>query len=968
MRFSPFCLLAAGLILTACGDEPQPAEPETPQVSQAVMGGPETDPGYNRQGGAAEAARFAQEASDLKADPAVVYGELENGLRYAILENDTPTGTAALRLRVDMGSLMEAADQRGLAHFLEHMVFNGSENVAEGEMVKILEREGLAFGPDTNAYTSYDETVYMLDLPETDAETVETGMFLMSEIDNLLLDAEAIDRERGVVQSEKRSRNTPAFRAFLAQSQFLYPNALFTERTPIGTDEVLAEAPREAFVDLYRGFYRPDRVFFAAVGDFNASEMEQRIQDAFGDWTVKGEPGDDPRLGRPEDRGLEAGYFQDPAIPTSISLNAVKPYTDQPDTAATRLENLTRAIGNNILSRRFDTLSRQPDAVFLGGGAGHSKLLETAETATVNLVTEPDQWKDALTLAETELRRALEYGFTEAELAEQMANLQTAYENSADQADTRQTGQLANALVGAFGSESVFMHPDEALRVYNEMKDEITLEAVEAEFREQWEGEEPLIYLTTAAQVDNPEETILQVYRDSAARPVEPPEAEAAGEFAYDDFGQPGEVVSREEIEDLGITQVRFANNVMLNIKPTDFQEDTVLMKLRFGGGILEVDPDIAASRFLYSNAFALGGTGEHSLDQIQRLMAGKSVSTNFYAETDAFGASSGTTPKDMDAQLKLWTAYLTDPGYRPESIAQFHKLYNVFYDTLGGTPEGVFQRDAASLLYSGDPRFAFPKPDEVADLTLDDARGFIEPSRKNAALEIGIVGDITVEEAIASVAATLGALPERALARKDYEAARQVRFPDPGETVTLRHEGEADRALAHVYWPAPDGRDARRARALSLLAEIFQLKLTDRIREEEAATYSPGAGYSGSRLFENYGYFKVSLDLKPEDVDSFFGVVDEIAASLANGEISEDELERARRPVLESIEESEEQNGYWLAVSAESQTDPEVLDRHRSRVEDYEAVTLAQLKDLAETYLQPDNAYRIEILPPKSS
>lgn len=967
MKSSPFWLLAAGLLLTACGDAPQPAGTETAQVPQAAQEDAAAAAAPDDKPQAGDAVRFPHQASDLKADPAVIYGELENGLRYAVMENDTPTGTAALRLRVDMGSLMESADQRGLAHFIEHMAFNGSENVAEGEMVKILEREGLAFGPDTNAYTSYDETVYMLDLPETDAETVETGMFLMSEIDDLLLDAEAIDRERGIVQSEKRARNTPAFRAFLAQSEFLYPEALFTERTPIGTDEVLARAPREEFVELYRSFYRPDRVFFSAVGDFDAATMERRIQDAFGDWTVEGEPGEDPQLDPPEDRGLEAGYFQDPAIPTSVSLNAVRPYAEEPDTAETRLENLTRAIGNNILSRRFDTLSRQPGAVLLGGGAGYSSLLETAETATVNIVTEPDQWKQALTLAETELRRALEHGFTEAELAEQMANIQTAYENAADQAATRQTGQLANALVSAFGSESVFMHPDAALRLFNEMKDKITLDAVEAAFRKQWEGEQPLIFLSTAAELDDPEDAILQVYRDSAARPVEPPEAEAAGEFAYDDFGQPGEVVWREEIEDLGITQVRFDNNVMLNIKPTDFQEDAVLMKLRFGGGILETDPQSAASRFLYSNAFALGGTGEHSLDDIQRLMAGKSVSTNFYAETDAFGASAGTTPEDMDTQLKLWTAYLADPGYRPESIAQFHKLYNVFYDTLGGTPEGVFQRDAASLLYSGDPRFAFPKPGAVEALTLADARGFIDPSRKNAALEIGIVGDITVEEAIESVAATLGALPERALERKSYEDARQVSFPAPGETVTFRHEGEADRALAQVYWPAPDGRDAAQARALSLLAEIFQLKLTDRIREEEAAAYSPAAGYSGSRLFEDYGYFQVSLDLKPADVDSFFGVVNEIAASLASGEISEDELQRARRPVLESIEENQEQNGYWLGVVGESQTDPGILARHRSRTADYEAVTLDQLKRLAKAYLQPSNAYRIQILPPES-
>jgi len=916
---------------------------------------------------AAADAAFPHRDSDLPADPAVIYGQLENGLRYAILENDTPSDTAALRLRIDMGSLMEADDQRGLAHFLEHMAFNGSENVPEGEMVRILERAGLAFGPDTNAYTSFDETVYMLDLPETDAETLNTAFFLMSEIDDLLLEEEAIENERGVVLSEMRVRNTPGFRAAKTRYEFLYPEALISERFAIGVEDVLASAARERFDDIYRKYYRPERAFFVAVGDFEASDVEARIAEAFGDWTVAGDAGPDPDLGEIGPRGLEAAYFREPSLPTSVSLNFVRPYEAIPDTSETRLDETLRGLGNAILSRRFATISRREDAPFLSAGASHGNVYETAAMASVSAVTEPARWREALATLEQELRRAREHGFTQAELDEQVANLRTAYRDAAEGADTRQSASLAGAITGAFADDSVFVHPRNAHALFAEQADELTLEAVEAAFREEWRDSEPLIFLSTSADIADAEAAILAAYRDSAAEPVKPPPDAAAAEFAYQDFGAPGAVVSRETVEDLGIVRIRFDNNVMLNFKQTDFDQDAVVAQIRFGGGALETPEGGGGLRYLFSNTFAEGGVGAHSLDEIQRLMAGKSVGLNFSAGSDAFSASAATTPGDLQAQLRLWTAYMTDPAYRPESLAQFKQLYRVFYRTLDATPSGILQRDLAPLIHSGDSRFSLPGEAEVEAWSLDDARAYIEPARAGAALEIGVVGDITEAEAVSAVARTLGAIAERAPSRRGFEEARGVDFPLGGDAVTLRHDGEADQAMALVYWPAPDGRDAALARRLTLLSEIFQLKLTDRVREQEAAAYSPNAAYAGYREFPGYGYFRALLELDPADVEPFFDIVDELARDMREGRFDADELERARRPLLEDVEESEERNGYWLGVVGEAQTDPEALDRHRSRRADYESATLDELKALAAGQFDPGAAYRIRILPPET-
>jgi zinc protease len=295
---------AAAALLTACATAPAPE----------VAAGAPVAPTPVAQAKAAAPATWAHEASDLAPDPGVRFGVLANGMRYAIMKNATPAGEASLRLRIDAGSLMEREDQLGLAHFMEHMIFNGTKNVPEGEFVKRLERHGLAFGPDTNAYTSFDETVYMLELPETDAETIDTALFLMREAaGEALLEAEAVNRERGVVLSEERTRDTPGYRSLKAQYDFFMRGMLPPKRFPIGNTEVLKNAPRERFVEFYESYYRPENATFVAVGDFDVDMMEKEIRERFSNWRGEGAPGARPDLGRIVPRSWRPGPSSKPA-------------------------------------------------------------------------------------------------------------------------------------------------------------------------------------------------------------------------------------------------------------------------------------------------------------------------------------------------------------------------------------------------------------------------------------------------------------------------------------------------------------------------------------------------------------------------------------------------------------------------------------------------------------------------------
>ncbi|MCG8441735.1 MAG: insulinase family protein [Caulobacterales bacterium] len=935
------------LLIAACG---APAEVDPPAPAPAAI--------------------WPHEQSDLQPDPAVRYGRLDNGLRYAVMENDTPSGTAAARLRFDVGSLHEQDDQQGLAHFLEHMAFNGSENVPEGEMVKILERHGLAFGADTNASTGFSATTYMLDLPAVDEETLDSVFFLLRETaDKLLLEDAAIDRERGVVLSEERISNTYGLRAFKAQQAFLLPSARTTVRLPIGLVEVLEEAGRDRFADMYAKFYRPERAFFVFVGDVPADVIEARIADSFADWTGTGEPGRDPDRGAVEARGLEAAFFHDPDIPTRVTLAWPRPYEAESDTAAARAERLPLILAIGALDRRLARLARAEDAPFLGAGADISDFEETADIASLIITAEPDDWRGALAAGEQELRRALEHGFTEAEVAEQVANLRESLKTRAEQADTRRSDGLSYRIIGALDADQVFTHPRADLARVEPLLDAMTPQAVHAALREEWGTGEPLLFLTSNRELDAPEEALLAAYAESRAVEVAPPDPEGAGEFAYAEFGAPGAIVSRSEVDDLGVTQVVFANNARLNVKVTDHEDAVARMRVRVGRGGLELPADQPGLDVFLDTVFVRAGLEAHSADALDTLTAGSTVDLRFTAQSDAFRFGAEVEPDDLLFQLQLWAAFLAHPGYRAEAEAYWRRVIPTWYETLDATPQAVRRKEVGRVLASGDPRFGIPAQETLEARSLAEAAAGFERARTDGAVEIGVVGDVDLEAVISAVAATYGALPERNAEPADFPEARRIAFPDGAvEPITLRHAGEPNRALALTHWRAVDDADAQRARRLRLLARVLDRKLIDVVREEFAATYSPSARVSLSPVFPDYGYFVASLDLEPGRVTEFFAVIDRIAADMVAGDITEDELERARRPLLERLEERLEDNRYWLSLVDTAQTEPDRLQRHREDQAGYEAITLEELREAAAAYLRPDAAVRIAILPPSDA
>jgi zinc protease len=793
---------------------------------------------------------WPQEQSDLPPDPAVVWGKLDNGMRYVLLPNDTPKGRISLRLLVAAGSLMETEDQRGLAHFLEHMAFKGSQNLPAGDLVHYLERLGMAFGADTNARTSYESTVFQLDLAANDPELVDKSLTVMRETaDRLLILASELDKERGVILSEKRLRDAPDYRSFTENIEFLLPGTLVPERSPIGVASVIESAPRQRLVDFYRTWYRPERITLVVVGAMDPVQFAGHIKEHFDSLraTMPSQP--NPELGTIARRGPSAHLHSDPDAQTRVSLETVVDLDPHADTRASRAQEANLYLANAVLSRRLATLTLKGDASFISGSAQTMDLLRFVRIGSVTLQCKPEQWSAALATAEQELRRALTYGFTPAELEEQKKNLLSYLEQQAKSASTRESPELANDLVEHLSSFSVFTHPDYDLAEFGKILGGVTAQSAQQALRELWSAGGPLAFVSGPITLKQPEGEILQVLADSSSKPVTPPKDGDLQKFAYTDFGTATPVVEKK-IAALDVTQVRFGNNVRLNLKQTKFDANSILVAIRFGGGRLDLPRDKPGLKLLADQTFVSGGLQQHNVDDLSRLTAGRNVGVDFTVEDDAFVLTGRTTPADLLLQLQMMAAYITAPGYRPEALERFHQGLASLYLNLTRTPGGVMQSQVSRFLHDGDSRFGVPDQDDAAKRTLDELKAWLAEPLAASYMEVSIVGDFDPEAALKAVNSTLGSLAPRAAAKPAYAEQRKVRFPSERKLKTFTFDARDPKAYATVYWPTTDFSHTSDVRRLFVLAKVLEGRILERIRIQQGLSYTAQGGNSPSTAF----------------------------------------------------------------------------------------------------------------------
>lgn len=911
-------------------------------------------------------APWAQAASDIPADSNVRFGVLPNGMRYAILRNATPPGQASLRLRIAAGSLMENDDQQGLAHFMEHMAFNGTTNIPENDLLRILERLGLAFGADTNAATSWDQTFYQLELPRTNDETVDTALRIMREqVSEALMDPEAIDDERNVIVGEERTRNTPGLRSAKAQFALLAPGQRISQRFPIGDLDIIRTAPRDRFVEFYNSYYRPSRATMLAVGDFDVDQMEAKIRGAFESWQPKAADGPEPDLGQLAPRGPETRILVEPGVQSSIQLNWTRAPDLDPDTVAERQSRILRSLGLSVLNRRLGELARADNPPFIGAGASSSTLFDSLEIGGVQASFNPGGLQRALETIEQETRRLQEYGVTEAELQREITDNRTSLENAVAAAATRTTPALVNGLLSATNDDRVFSSPQTNLDIFNAAVEGLTPAAVDTAVKAAFEGQGPLVLVVTPEPIEGGEAGVTALLEASQATPVTARAVQAALEWPYAEFGAAAQPTARREIADIGATVVTFANGTTLTVKPTAFRDEQILVSVRAGLGELGLPTDRPDPQGLAGFVFTAGGLGKLTADELTRVLSGRIYGANFSVDGDAYQLSGATRPQDLALELQVLTAYLTDPGLRPAPFEQIKSLFPQIIAQQMATPAGAFAIQSSGLLASGDPRQTFPTAQDIGGWTMDQLKSGLTTGLGQGPVDVVMVGDVTVDDAIAAVGSTLAALPARPALPTPAAGADVLRFPAGTATpVVLRHTGPAEQALGYVAWPTVDAvGDRTEARLANLLAAVMELRVLDEIREKQALAYSPGVGASSSDVYAGYGSISVTAQTTPENQAKLFEAVDVIAASLRDTPITEDELTRARAPQVEALRRSQAGNDYWLGQLNDVASDADAVTQITTHISDIEGFTPADIQAAAQRWLVDAKAWRASVI-----
>ncbi|MEW5908391.1 MAG: insulinase family protein [Thermodesulfobacteriota bacterium] len=886
--------------------------------------------------------------------------------------NKEPKDRISMHLNIQVGSAHETDEERGLAHFLEHMLFNGSTHFKPGELVKYFQKIGMQFGPDANAHTGFFETVYDILLPAGNRESIDEALLVFNDYAEgaLLLESE-IDRERQVVLSEKRERDSSAYRTSLATMAFELEGTIFPKRFPIGEEEILKRIDRKKMKEFYDAWYRPEKMILVMVGDFEPDIAESLIRKRFSGFSPRGPKRKEPVIGDISHRGIRTfHYHEQESGGVTASLHVARKIEKRSDSLAVQQKRLISGIGNRIVQNRLNAVIQGLNPPFSSAAIGSGIYLKQIEYAEITSDSPSERWIRSLSTLEQMLRQALVYGFTPEELDRVRKDMLSDMENAVREEATRNSRFLASQLIYHMNNNQVFQSPRQEKELYSPIVATLGVKEVHQAFSETWASSHRLILLTGNARFDDlsqiPGDRIKEVYHRSLETPVYSPKTSEMPRFPYlSETKASGKILMQREIEDLSLLQIDFENGVRLNLKKTDYAANEVLATVSFGFG-RSAEPKESPGLALLSedvvNESGLGGLTKNELDQV---LAGKATHVGFRVEESRFVIEGRSISGEIDLLFQLLYAHLIDPAYREESYRLVMDRYEKEYQESAHSIEGAMKLYGTGFLAGYDGRFGFPALDNFKKLTLDHVKSWLDGYFKNAMIEISITGDFDLSTVVERASRYFGSLPARrgVIHPREFEP---LSFPT-GQILPLEVQTKIPKALAVVAYRTEDLWDIQRTRRLNILGEVASERLREQIREKLGASYSPYAYNRPSRAYAGYGVFFAMAPADPGSVEHIITQIKSILSDIARSGISQDELQRAVKPVKTSIKDMLRRNSYWLdTVLSGSKDHPQQLDWSRQVLDDYASITETEVSALAKRYLN-ENQAAVILVKPKS-
>jgi len=908
--------------------------------------------------------------SDLSPDPKVLYGVLDNGFAYVLMQNPKPEGRVRIHLNADAGSFHETDQQRGVAHFLEHMLFCGTRHFPPGQLVKYFQRIGMKFGPDVNGSTGFYNTTYDLDLPKGDAATLAEGLLVMRDFAaEALLEPEEISREKKVILAEKRTRDNPDYRTFKETFSFELPATRIAQRMPIGTKEVIENTDRTLLKNFYETWYRPERLTLIVVGDFHPEIAQNLIKQRFSDLAPGAGQKQDPDFGNFTHKGIKPFYHHESeAGSTRVAIETMM-RKDQPrDCSGYQKNRLLSQMADQIVQHRLDRLINQPNTPFTGADIYSGHYLKYVKAAEISARCAPENWEKSLVLIEQTLRSALEHGFSESEVIRVKKEFETQLKHEVKTSETRKSSDIASQILYHLNNQRVFQSPGQRLQLLEPVIKKATAGKLHEIFTANWAPSHRLVMVTGNADLTKgkpkPEDKIFQAYEKSTLKAVEKFIASSEIQFPYlKPQGKQSGIKTRHEIDDTGAIRIVFENGVSLLIKKTDFTDNQVLAAVSFGYGQAVEPADKPALSEMAVKVVNSSGLGKITRDELLQVLAGTNTDAWFDVEEDKFVIHAESTPEETGLMFELLYAFIKDPGFRKPALDQAAGELSQQYNSLSHSVQGAMALEGRRFFAGGDSRFGFPGLEEIEKIRLKDIRAWLKPAFENAPIEIAVVGDLNPDKVIEAAAGLFGKIPERKETRRP-SADLKPRFPE-GKNTDIYVPTRIPKALLVKAYPTTHIWNIHETRRLSVLSDIFSDRMRIRIREKLGASYSQGAYNFASRLYENYGLLAGYAIIAPDQIKTVENSIAEIAADLYKNGVTQDELIRALEPTLTGIREQIKTNDYWLnTVLKGAGRHPAQLKWSQSIEDDYRKITPEEISRTAAKWLDPENAAVVRIMP----
>lgn len=904
----------------------------------------------------------------LPMDERIVTGSLENGLEYVIKPHENPPGQVGVWIHISTGSLNEDADARGLAHYLEHMAFNGSENFPPGELIKYFESIGLTFGRDQNAFTSFDQTTYQLYLPDVERSTIARGMLFFADVaDRLHLSPEEIEKERGVVLEENRVGKGPQQRV---QDQWigrLAPGSLIGERLPIGTEETISSVDREDFVEYYERYYVPGNMTVLVAGDVDPVIVSQEIEKAFGPLAAERVPADaDPGVTPNESQRAIVAHDEELQAAQVAALIVDKPEGPSRTVGDLRRE-LIEQLATTMMNLRIQSKVAAGEVRFLGGGGFTGDLFEAVRLSQVGVIGRPAQWRDMLEDLLREMRRAELHGFGELELEEARTTIVAGLEQYAQQEPLVPSRAVLGQLNGAVAAGDALMSPSQQLSLTRRLLPTIELPEVTERFNELFDLERAafLVTLPTAAGVPS-EEEVLSLAKEYSLVTPEAEFEESAEVALLPRMPAPGEAVELSPHPGTGVVSAWLSNGVRVHHKAMPERPEQVVVRITLAGGAIGETVRNRGITEASLNAWNRPATSDLTSTQVRRLMAGVQANVGAFSTVDTVGLVISGRPKDLEPAMQLAHRLLTDPRIESVGFEQWREIRRQGIEQAMLDPAARGQMELQRALFPVTAAGARPVTvEQLESLTISQAQSWLDLLVRTAPIEVAITGGIDSEEAMRLAELYLGSLQKRE--RISVETLARLRVPERDEEdieVSLTIPTQTERAWAAAGFLGPDPRDVDERRRMGLATQLLNSRLLERIREEDRLVYSIGAALIPSEAYPDFSVVLSGSSTDPQRGAELAGRVYEVFEAFAEGGPSEEEMSKVRAQVAKSMAEAMEEPGFWASQLGDAAYRDRSLDDLVDPIADLQAISGEEIRSSFKRYFESRPKISVTVRP----